>query len=89
MNIDKKLADLLRCPVTGQALRVVEKSRLEEINQAAAAGSLAHPDGRPAEGRLEAALVTADGARVYPVRDGIPVMLEEESVVLPEAGGTG
>jgi uncharacterized protein YbaR (Trm112 family) len=33
-------------------------------------------------GRLEAGLVRADGKVLYPIRDGIPVMLVEEGIAL-------
>lgn len=85
MTIDRKLVELLRCPVTGQAVRLVSKDRLAAINEAVAGGSMRHPDGRPAEDSLESALETVDGARIYPVRDGIPVMLEEECIMAAEA----
>ena len=80
MIIDRKLAELLRCPATGQEVSLVSGTRLEELNDAVAAGELRHLDGRPVEHPLEAALVTADGSRIYPVRDAIPVMLEDECI---------
>ena len=80
MIIDRKLAELLRCPATGQPVHPATRSQLKALNEAAAEGSLTHLDGRPVEQVLEAALVTEDLARVYPVRDGIPVMLAEECI---------
>jgi len=80
MTIDRKLAELLRCPVTGQPVTPATRSQLKALNEAAAEGTLTHLDGRPVEQTLEAALITVDLARVYPVRDGIPVMLAEECI---------
>jgi uncharacterized protein len=80
--IDYKLVEILRCPVTRQPLTVVAKDRLRQLNSAIAAGRLQHADGRKAETSLEEALLTHDGARIYPVREGIPVMLADEAILV-------
>jgi uncharacterized protein len=82
--IDRKLVEILRCPVSRQAVAVAPKDRLRALNDAIAAGELEYEDGRKVDGELEEALVTADGARIYPVRDGIPMMLADEAIVAPD-----
>ncbi|MEJ2514801.1 MAG: Trm112 family protein [Gammaproteobacteria bacterium] len=90
MTIDRKLAELLRCPATHQPVSLAPASRLKAINQAIEEGSLKHLDGRPVEHPLQGALVTEDGSRIYPVRDEIPVMLEDECIAAgPQAAGEG
>lgn len=79
--IDRKLVEILRCPETRQPVALAPRDQLRALNAAIAAGELKHADGRKVEEDLKAALVTADGARIYPVRDGIPIMLTDEAIL--------
>ncbi len=79
--IDRKLVEILRCPVSRAPVAMLPKDRLRTLNAAIEAGELQHADGRKVEGPLKAALVTEDGKRIYPVRDGIPVMLADEAIL--------
>jgi len=78
--MDKRLLTILRCPVTHKGLSVLKKDKLEKVNAAIAAGTLETHEGVKLAEPLNEALVTDDGKRVYPVDDGIPVLLEGESI---------
>jgi uncharacterized protein YbaR (Trm112 family) len=78
--MDKRLLTILRCPVTNKGLSVLKKDKLEKVNAAIAAGKLETHEGVKLAEPLAEALVTDDGKRVYPVDDGIPVLLESESI---------
>jgi uncharacterized protein len=79
--IDRKLVEILRCPVSREPVSIMSKDQLQQLNAAIEAGELKHADGRKVEAPLEAALETADGTRVYAVRDGIPIMLADEAIL--------
>jgi len=78
--MDKRLLTILRCPVTHKGLSLLKKDKLERINAAIAAGELSTHEGERMTQPLAEALVTDDGKRVYPIDDGIPVLLESESI---------
>ncbi len=78
--MDKNLLDIICCPVTRLPLQPLEGARMARLNTAIAAGQVRNRGGQPASGPLAEALVTRNGRLVYPVRDGIPLLLEEESI---------
>ena len=61
-------------------MSVLKKDKLEKINKAIDAGEVSTHEGVRVNETLVEALVTDDGKRVYPVNDGIPVLLEGESI---------
>ena len=70
--IPADLLELLRCPLSGQTLAFADESVIMHANSR-----------RPQADRpITAALVCADQRFVYPVRDGIPVLLAEEAITL-------
>lgn len=83
-RMDKRLLTILRCPVTHKGLSVLKKDKLEKVNAAIAAGTLETLDGVKLAEPLQEALVTDDGKRLYPVDDGIPVLLESESIYMEQ-----
>lgn len=82
--MDKRLLNILRCPVTHKGLSNVRRELLEKVNGAIGEGQLVNRDGNTLDAGLAEALVTDDGKLLYPVNDGIPVLLEGESVSLEQ-----
>ena len=81
MPVDRKLLDILRCPVTKQQVFPLTDQQLTAINQAIAAGNVVHADGSAIGNPLEEGLVTENKNRVYRIEQDIPVMLEDESIL--------
>ena len=82
--MDNRLLSILRCPVTHKGLLLAKRDVLERVNEAIRAGTLVNRDGVTIITTLDEALVTDDGKLLYPVKDGIPVLLEGECVALEQ-----
>ena len=76
-----RLYELLRCPATMQRLRPAPESLVRFLENERAAGRLLDDSGKPVAGPIESGLLREDGLRFYPVRDGIPSMLESVPVL--------
>ncbi len=81
--IDRELLDVLCCPEDRQPVHPAPPDVLDRVNEAIRDGRLA---GRP---EVTEGLVRADGKVLYPVRDGIPIMLIEDRLEIPPPTETG
>lgn len=86
MAIDRKLLDVLCCPVTKHPVRPLSRDELQRLNEAIAGGGVRYLDDTPVEQPLDEGLITENEERVYRVDDGIPVMLEDRAIALRAAG---
>ena len=78
--MDKRLLDILCCPVSKTPLRPLGRSQLDALNQAIDAGQVDTVAGVNVRERITEALITTDQKLIYRVEDGIPVMLPEEGI---------
>ena len=85
--MDRKLLDLLVCPLTRQSLSLLDARGLEAVNAAIAAGGVVRGDGSPQADAIAEALVTRDRKTVYRVDDGIPVLLGEDAIATAQIDG--
>ncbi len=78
--MDKRLLDILCCPISKTPVRPLGKHELEALNAAIAAGKVQSVAGAALNQRIDEALITTDGKVIYRIEDGIPVMLPEEGI---------
>lgn len=78
--LDQDLLDILVCPETHQPVAVADSEVLERVNAAVADGRAVTRGGEPVTETVGAGLLREDGQVLYPVRQGIPIMLVDESV---------
>ena len=78
--MDNRLLEILCCPITRRPLNRVDEATLNQINAAISSGSVRNHGGAQLIEPLGGALVTGEGDLVYPVRNDIPVLLEEECI---------
>lgn len=82
--MEKRLLNLLRCPVTHKGLSLAKGELLVRVNSAIQAGNLSNREGAKLAESLEEALITDDEKLLYPIANGIPVLLEGESISMEQ-----
>lgn len=79
-TIDRKLLDIICCPVSKVPLVPLSAKQIVALNKEIAAGNALNVDSQVVSGLLNAGLLTTDGKIVYRIEDGIPVLLPEEGI---------
>ena len=80
----KRLLTILRCPISHKGLVLAKRDTLARVNKALVEGQLSNRDGTVLSEPLTEALLTDDSKMLYPVADGMPVMLEGESISMDQ-----
>ena len=78
--MDKRLLDILCCPVTKSPVKPLSRAQLDALNRAISGGDVRTIADVVVSTPLQAGLITADGKVIYRIEDDIPVMLADESI---------
>lgn len=78
--MDKRLLDILCCPVTKTPLKVLSRSQLDALNREIARHAVQTVAGVEIAAPVHAGLITTDGKVIYRIEDDIPVMLADEGI---------
>lgn len=82
MAISDTLLKILVCPETKTAVSLAPQTVLDAVNERIRRGEARNRAGTQITSSLSAALIRADGKRIYPIVDDIPVMLIDEAIDL-------
>lgn len=86
MPVSKDLVDILCCPLTKVPVRLMTADELAKLNAAIQRGSLVQVDGAKVTETMDEALITEDGARIYKVKESIPIMLKDQAIDAAQLG---
>jgi len=78
--MDKRLLDILCCPVSKSPVKPLTRSQLDAVNAAIRQGTVQTTAGAGVAAVLQGGLLTIDGKVIYRIEDDIPVMLADEAI---------
>ena len=78
--IDPELLEILCCPETKQPVSLVEPGTIDRINEKIEAGVVKNRGGGVVSEKIQGGLLREDRQFLYPIRDSIPIMLENEAI---------
>jgi uncharacterized protein YbaR (Trm112 family) len=75
-----EVLSMLRCPEEQTALALASESLVEQVNHGILRRQVRNRAGRVLEHQLDGGLVTQSGEVMYPIIDGIPVLVRDEAI---------
>lgn len=82
--VHEELLKILVCPEDKTPVTLADDALVAKVNTAIEAHSLTNRGGAAIDAKIDAGLVRADKAYLYPVRDDIPIMLIDEAIPLAQ-----
>lgn len=82
--IDKCLLEILVCPEDHSSLSEADEALVARLNEAIAAGKIVNRGGEAVKSAIDGGLVRQEEDLLYPIVDGIPVLLVDEAIALDQ-----
>jgi uncharacterized protein len=80
--LSPELLQILCCPENHQALALADAALVQQLNTKIVAGTVRNRGGQTVSEKIDGGLIRADGRMLYPIRQGIPVLLIDEAIPL-------
>jgi uncharacterized protein YbaR (Trm112 family) len=80
--IDEKLLAMLRCPVSGGSLQLADAAMIQRVQSAIRQGKARDRLEQKVVALIDGGLIDSSQQWLYPIRDGIPTLVAEESINL-------
>ena len=87
MPINRKLLEILVCPVTKLPVFMLDQDKLARLNKLIEKGDLQTMDGEVIKEPIQEALVTSNRNMIYRIENNIPVMLEDQGIASNQIEG--
>ena len=82
--IDPQLLEILCCPETKQPVALVEDEVIDRVNAGIQSRTVKNRGGKTVEEKIDGGLLREDRKYLYPIRESIPIMLEDEAIPFEE-----
>jgi len=87
MPINRKLLEILVCPVTKLPVYMLDQDKLAQLNELIVKRKLLTMDGETITEPLQEALITSNKNMIYRIENNIPVMLEDQGIASNQVEG--
>lgn len=81
-HISNELLAILVCPETKTQVRLAPDAIIDRLNSLISQGKLQNKAGKIITEKINAGLLREDSKILYPIIDGIPIMLVEEGILI-------
>jgi uncharacterized protein YbaR (Trm112 family) len=86
MMLNNETLTILRCPENRMRLSPASDETMRRVNAAIRDGRIVNRGGQILERSLDGGLVREDDLLLYPIVDGIPVLLRDDAIFLEQLG---